>query len=1105
MITVLTGDFGSGKTAEIARRVSADVRAGCPTFLLVPEQETVSVERDMADLLPPSAPLCFEVANFSRLANTVFRRVGGLSYRYASAGTRTLIMWRAMNALQPFLHEKNKNGIPDLGRVRKMTLAMRELAMFELAPAQLDRAASSLEEGSHLREKLEDLSLLSAFYRDLLHERYDDATDDLTRLADLLETTDALAGTKIYLDGFVSYTEQQYRVLRMLARSSDIVLTLTVPAEREGELCFAETKETLSRLGRLAERAGVPLERIDLGENKRTRSPVLRELLLRLFDGAEEPPVCCETAKNGDFSAVAATDSFAAAEYIAADIARRVAAGARYRDFAIIARQAESYVGILDVALRRADIPCFLSKKTDVATYAAVKLIYSAYAVVMGGWKQSDTVAYLKCGLSGISPEEIDVYELYTSRWRLSGRRLTDGIPWNMNPNGYTERWTERDARTVETAETVRRKMLEQLLPLADGCGVRPIGEHARTLFEFLSALEVEKQLAARAEAARVSRNAAEADELSRLFGVLCDALDALCDALPDVTVNAEGFIDLLKLMLGEVDIAHIPTSLDEVTVGSADLLRVGHVKHVYLLGVNEGEFPASVGDSGVFSESDRHELERLGLPVTPDLFLRSSRELFCFARAFATAEESVTLLYAEKTLGGSSLTPSGELLHLAKLTRDFAPLRHTSSLTPEERFFRSGTALDYLGLLSKTPAGSALARFFAGSAEHRELLDRTRAPLVEAGCRIDRPTSDLLWGKKLALTQSRIDSYVRCPFSFFCRYVLELDPARAFDFDYADIGNLLHTVLERFFGNLAKEGLDVRDFTSEKLCERVDKIIEEYIAAICPAEMQRTPRLLYLITRLRRVARLVVEELCEEMRQSDFTPVLFEAALAGDSDEDPGALPFRLPDGTRVSLYGRIDRVDSYTRDGKTYLRVIDYKSGDKKFSLEDVSRGLNLQLLVYLFSLWKSENPKFREKMAKSGELLPAGVLYVGAGLQDKLLDVPTPPDEVLAGVKKAVYHRGLLLDDLAVLRAMDRDMKGRFIPVRLTGEEKYYKGDEKSLASLERMGELVTEVDGIICRIAGEMRAGDATARPIAHKNTYVCEYCEMKSVCRSARLK
>lgn len=1106
MIRLLTGDFGSGKTAKIAASIAEDVAAGHPTVLLVPEQQTVMAEQEMADMLPPSAPLCFEVSNFSRLANTVFRRVGGLSYRYASAGTRMLIMWRAMSELYPELHDKGEKGVPELGRVRKMTVAMRELAMFELTSDRLTEAAEELEEGSHLRDKLEDLALLSARYRTLLHERYNDVTDDLSRLADLLEETDALAGTHIYLDGFVSYTEQQYRVLRMLARSSDITITLTLPRAREDELCFSETQQTLKHIRRLANRANVPISREDLGENRRMRSPLPRALLARLFDGDKTPPVCRENEKTDGFAIVCAKDAFAASEYIAEDIARRITEeGAHYRDFAVVARRAEQYVGILDVAFKRAGIPCFLSKKTDIATYPAVKLIYSAYAVCTGGWKQSDIITYLKCGLSGISPEDIDIFEIYTARWKLSGRRITDGVEWNMNPDGYTDRLTPRGADIISRAESVRERVVEQLTPLSESCGIRPLKEHARNLFAFLSELSVEKQLAERAEAARVSRNRAEADELSRLFSVLCEALDSLCEALPDLQIDAEGFVDLLKLMLSEVDMAHIPTSLDEVTVGSADLLRVSRVRHVYLLGVNENEFPASVGDEGVFSESDRYVLEGMGLPVTPDILLRSARELFCFARAFAAAEESVTLLYAEKSLGGSALTPSAELLHLAEMTKDFCPVISTATLPPERRFYRPGSALDYLGLLSNSPAGRALARFFSVSEEHAETLDRTRAPLVEPFCHLSGKTADALYARKISLTQSRIDSYVRCPFSYFCQYVLKLDPNRTVSFDYADVGNLLHTVLEKFFAALAEEGIAVGELTPADLCTRVDTIIEDYIALICPADMQRTPRLMHLVTRLRRAARLVVAELYDELRESKFAPVLFESALDGDSPDDPGGLPFTLEDGTPVSLYGRIDRVDAYRQDGKTYLRVIDYKSGDKKFSLEDVSRGLNLQLLVYLFSLWKSKNPRFVEKMAgKDGEILPAGVLYVGAGLKDETRDAPCPSEEVIASVRKSVYHRGLLLDEESILRAMDPDLSGRFLPVSLNKDGSYSKRSLDSLASLEKMGELVEEIDGIVCRIAGEMRRGEATARPLAYHNAYVCKYCEMQSVCRSAKL-
>ena len=264
MIRLLTGDFGSGKSAAVAAAIRADVEQGRRAYLLVPEQGTLLAEQEMADLLPPSAPLCFEVTNFSRLANTVFRQQGGLSYHYADRGTRSLIMWRTMGELLPLLHEKG--GEQELGRVRKMTSAMAELSALSLTPAALDAAAKKLPKGERLREKLEDLSLLSTLYHALLHEKYDDMAEDLSRLSDLLLEGRFLSGAHLYVDGFISFTEQQWRILRAAAATCDLTVTLTLPKAREGDLTFEETRDTYRRLVRMAKSASIPLTREDLGK-----------------------------------------------------------------------------------------------------------------------------------------------------------------------------------------------------------------------------------------------------------------------------------------------------------------------------------------------------------------------------------------------------------------------------------------------------------------------------------------------------------------------------------------------------------------------------------------------------------------------------------------------------------------------------------------------------------------------------------------------------------------------------------------------------------------------------------------------------------------------
>ncbi len=1103
MIRLLTGDFGSGKSTAIAEMIRRDVEAGKRTYLLVPEQGTLFSEQQMADLLPPSAPLCFEVTNFSRLANTVFRQEGGLSYHYATSDVRTLIMWRTMGELLPLLHEKG--GEQEIGRVRKMAAAMEELSALSLSPAALEHAAKKLPAGERLREKLEDLSLLSTVYHGLLREQYDDAAEDLDRLAKLLAETRFLEGAHVYVDGFISFTEQQWRILRAAASTADLTVTLTLPQKRQHDLTFEETRDTFLRLQQMAKDAEVSLVREDLGENKRTASPLLRELLPCLFGrekDKKEGGVCCKTQNTQDLRTVTAPDPFHAATFIASDIARRVKEeGARYRDFAIMARSADAYTGILDVCLQDAAIPFFMAKKTDINSFAAVKLLYTAYAVCTGGWRREDVISYLKCGMSGIAEEDIDLFEIYVARWNLYGHRFTDEHGWNMNPDGYTDRLTPRGEEVLRRVEGVRRRLVEQLAPLSDQPARTSVTEHCRALYEFMCRLDVENQLATRREAARVLQNTEEADHFSRLFGVICDALDRLAETLGSTEVRAEQFLELLRLVLSEQELSRIPSSVDQVTVGSADLLRTAGARHVYLLGVNEGEFPATAKAGGVFSEGDRRVLSELGLAVEPNLARFAARELFCFARAFATARESVTLIAADATLSGSPQKPAPVFSRVRELTA--LPLLRVAELPAIDQLWRKEAAVDRLGILRGTAEGEALYRLLAEDPRYAAATRRIDQPISDPDCRLSSETAEGLYGKRVSLTQSRMDTYVQCPFSYFCKYVLRLDAARQIEFRSADVGNLLHAVLEQFFLRVKQSGRALGDMEAAEVAEMADEIIRLHVERVCPESVRSTPRFLHLLSLLRRAALPVLLEMVEEFSQSEFVPTFFEMALS-DGEDTPEALPITLPGGTRVSLYGRIDRVDTYQKDGKTYLRVIDYKSGNKTFSMEDIERGLNTQLLVYLISLWKSQNPAFLSRLCREGEeLLPAGVLYTGARIADTTCDTPAEAEEFVGQLGRALKRSGLLLDDSDVLRAMDKELSGRYIPVKLDKNGEMTGASRKSLASLERMGELVGELHDVICRIAQELREGEAAARPRdGGKPNRACEFCDMRAVCRSA---
>ena len=492
MLRLLLGDFRSGKSKYLAECIARDVAEGISVKLIVPEQEAVSAELRFSALLPPSAPLTFEVTNFSRLANTVFRAKGGLAGEYADRTARMLTMWRALHHLAP---EMGSSVLPDRSDVSRFLRAVDEMRASGIGAEALADASLRVKDG-RLAEKMHQLSLVESTHGALLRERYHDAMDDADRLAELLRREPFFAGYHIYIDSFTSFTGQEYSVIEQLMASSLVTVALCLPKEKD-TFCYAETKNTREYLVRLAKEAGVETK---LLRAEGSTMPAMMAYAL----SALSSPVAAEPYKgdgDGSVKLVSAADPFDAADYVAEDICRRVAAGARYRDFAIVAANAGSYAGILDSALEKNGIPHFYSVAENPDAFEAVKLIHTAYSVILKGWRQSDVISYLKCGLSDLKAEDVDLFEIYAETWKITGSRFTQKAAWDMNPDGYTDTLTDRGRETLRICNGVREAFVPPLLALAEQTsGELTAKEHATAVYRFLLALSVPEKLHARAE-----------------------------------------------------------------------------------------------------------------------------------------------------------------------------------------------------------------------------------------------------------------------------------------------------------------------------------------------------------------------------------------------------------------------------------------------------------------------------------------------------------------------------------------------------------------------------------------------------------------------------
>ncbi len=1082
MLTILSEGF---RASSVHERVEAAVAARKKCILIVPEQETLNAEVTFARTLPTFSPLYFEVTNFSRLANTVFRRLGGICYRYASDAASALLMWKTLDALAPFLNTPMR----DTSAVEEMLSALGELYAAGIGEEELSAAASRLPEGDRLREKLNDLSLIFHTYRGELAETYGSHAEDLDRLSVLLRENDCFEETAFFVDSFTSFTAQEYNILEALMRRYDLTIALQRKTGELPSLCYEETEDTAKKLLSLARTAGIPSV---CEEGKKDILPpatfYAKEQLFRA-DKALLP-------YEGDKDAIAlwrAKNPFEAADAIAADIAARVREGARFRDFAVFVRDVKKYIGIIDAALSRQGLPYFISASRDVFSFSAIRMIRAAYNVLCKGYRTHDVLAFLKCGYGDAAADDVDVFEIYVSFWRISGKSFTDKKPWTMKPSGYAKELTEADALTLSRANRVKEQLLGVLSVLDEGSrDGDTVKTHATALYAFLERVGCEERLLSLAEEEKARGNVTEAEAFSRLFGVICDMLDTACEAAGELSLTKAQFAEMLDVLFSSVSFGQLPTSPDAVTVGSAEMLRARDARFTYLLGVNEGEFPAVVAAGGAFADSERKILEELGLPLAFDPLIRASREQFCFLRALASASECATVISYKTDASGSAVHASALFTRMEKIFGAAKEIQKIEAYTPEAALSLGVTASDAAVLSSLLEGDERYEHFFLGKS----------IPIHDEECYISSDLAEAIFPKSLRMSQTRFESYLRCPFAYYCEYLLGLSSKESADFSALDVGSLIHAVLENLFLALENDRKTIKTVSREEIPSYTEKVCRAYVDEICPEEMKSSPRLLHLFERLKRSATLISEELYDEFAQSDFTPAFFEFTIGKAGAPDP--IAFDFGDGSEMLFHGQIDRIDTYRHsDGRLYLRVVDYKTGKKVFSVDDVKKGKNLQMLLYLFSLWKSENPAFKERLAlgKEETPLPAGISYMMASVSDVALDAPCDEEEVKAIAKKSLVRSGLTLEDEEIVRAMDKLLSGHFVPLKKDKKTGSIKWD-KSFASLERMGEIFDEMKAVVAEVGSSMRRGRACAEPSEERIGMgtVCDSCSYKPICR-----
>lgn len=1106
MLHLITSGFSTEGHEELIKYIARDVYAKKRSILIVPEQQTLTAEKEMCNLLPPSAPLCFEATNFTRFTDTAFRTLGGIGGQYCTTAEEMLIMWRTLMELSggdeefSFATRRSINA----ALVGKALAAVKEMRSRGIEPEIIERTLEKGVKNPRLQRKLSDLFKIMGSYRSLLKAKYNDIGDSLAVLTKRLELDPSyLSGMNIYLEGFTSFTEGQYNILKVMMKSCDVTILLTLPEERRGEFVYKEVLECYNRLYATAKDCGVKIKNSHPNTDREDSQPIIQDIcsLLWSASGEIDNEALHSVKEGGGRVRIFETENpFDECDLVASDIRRRVIEeGASYSDFAIIARSSEGYYGIIDTALMRSEIPHFISKRRDISNLEAIKLINTAYSIILYGFRREDVLSYSKCGLSGIRFNERDAFEIYVKMWDIDKDNFVRG-EWNMSPDGYGK--GHRNSEFVlSSINQTRKTLIEPLLAFSEeekDCVT--VKEHAQSLIKYLTNIKMERSLLYRATQLKEIGEIAAAEENAKLWRTICDCTQTLVNAVGELECSTEVFRNLLGIVISEASIGKIPAFLDSVTVGDADMIRISGKKHIYLIGVNKGEFPMSITDNSYFTEREKATLEKLDLPLKPDLLVKNAREMFCFSRAFSSASESVTLIYTRRNASFSPTSPSDVIDRIVGLGKGSIAVVKSEDIPHIDRVYSTSDALMMSGIVSAgeratlkealTKAGvSTDIRICEGSSSNTEM-------------KLGEEALELYYGEDILLSQSRLDQFARCPFAYYLNYNLGLEETKSAELNSAVIGSFVHSILENFFRELKGKKKNIELLSEQERDSLAERSAQDYIKKYL-GDGYGDARVKNAIRRLCNACRPVIDGLCREFEGCRYEPAFVELKIDG-SGEGGRSIVYHTEDGKRVVIDGTVDRVDTYTdkESGDVYVRVIDYKSGAKAFSPSDLEEGANLQMFLYLKSIVETDTPEFlaRVGVEEGKKLIPAGVLYVKTSVKDTVVETPDK-DGARTAVRNLSERMGMLLDDKASIGAMNPE----FLPFVISDEPKHQKKRKEMTYSLDEWEEKSSMIERLILGEVARMREGEISAKPTQRKSdsTRPCNYCQYKKICRSAK--
>ena len=1083
------GASGSGKSRGTYQWIIKEALAHPERqyMILVPDQYTMQIQKQMVLLHPGYAILNIDVLSFSRLYHRVMEELGGDNLTPLDDTGKNLILRKLAGGM--------KEEIPVLGKlmdrhgyISEVKGIISELQQYGISPDDMETLILGSASRRGLQARLEDVQKLYRAYVEYQQDSYRTSESMYPILTRRLKESKLFADTVLFLDGFTGFTPVQLPLVKeMMVLAKDMYVAMTIDEEPERVTAepqlFYITAESIRDLEKLAEEVRVPVAPyIWYREQGRFgAAPALAHFEKNLF---RMKSVRYEESTDA-IQLWQAVSPQQESQWLAGEVKRLIREeGYQYRDIAVICGSMDTYRYPLKEAFLQMEIPYFLDASTKIMHNPATELLLGLLELLDRDFSYAGVMRYLRSGFSSLTAEEADILEIYFIVTGIRGRRAFSR-PFTRKAKEFS----------LEKINVLREKLMAELTPCLFQ-GEEKVQVYIEQLYAFMTGLLTEQKLQILADQFEVDGDAGKAREYRQIYRKIMDLFNQMVVLMGEEVLSLEHFGEILRAGFEELQVGLIPAKVDQVLVGDMERTRLNPVKVLFVVGVNDTNIPGNNTKGGMISDMDREYLTDLGITLAPTRRQLQFRQHFYLYQQLTKPSERLYLSYALMDNGEKEIRPSyfvgtvrklfpklevrnvqGAAMpeHVTVLMRQCAGLlrRYAEGNLGENEFERLYTMLEVLGEYEKTGIVSRLIE---------------QAFLVGGKEKLDSQIAKALYGSVLYGSISRLEQYAVCPYGHFLKYGLGLKEPQEYVLESADLGNIFHDVLASFGKDLEQDGFDWRNFPEQygdaKIQEKLAFIKEQYGDELLLDKARNG----YALTRAERILKRSIKVLKTHMQAGSFSTygveIDFDVSCEWNATRE-----------LMMRLQGRIDRLDVAVVEDDMYVKVIDYKSGNKQLELDCMYAGLQMQLIVYLDSAARLLQERYPKK-----NIHPAAMFYYRVADPVVSMEGAEDLEELPEALLKEQRSRGLLNSDETVVHLLDSEMENSSNVIPYARKKDGTPARGSGVCTEEQFEYMRQFMQHKLYEMGSEIMTGHIEKQPYTRsRQEDGCMYCPYKGVC------